>query len=386
MRGVVREIHVKEGDQAKVGSTILSVDPTGGDQAPESGQKPGEAQPSEHDGKPSQDVAQSAAGSYRQLLTGDEELPPSLLAALSIPPPPSRHAAHAAPAVRRFAREIGIDINQVTGSGPDGRISIEDVKRHAREKGSEKRMSTSQPAPTSLPDFARFGVVERQPMNNIRRKTADHLIHAWTTIPHVTHTDKSDLTELNELRKRLESKAEGTGGKLTILLKIIVAGLKLYPQFNASIDAGKNEIVLKRYYHIGVAVDTDRGLLVPVIRDVDRKSVFDLSVELFQLAEKARQRKLQIAEMQGRSFTITNVGGIGGIYFTPIINEPDVAILGIGRGRMEPVYSEGQFHPRLMLPLSVSYDHRVIDGADAARFTRWLAEAIEDPFLTAMAD
>jgi pyruvate dehydrogenase E2 component (dihydrolipoamide acetyltransferase) len=223
-------------------------------------------------------------------------------------------------------------------------------------------------------------------MSNVRRKTAEHLSQSWTA-PHVTNHDRADITELEKLRKRYGKKAESAGGKLTmtaIALKIVASALKVFPQFNASIDMESREIVLKKYIHIGVAVDTERGLLVPVIRDVDRKNIIDLSVELTQAAERARARKLGLDDMQGGSFTITNLGGIGGTSFTPIVNWPEVAILGISRGHKSPVWTDGQFVPRLMLPLSLSYDHRLIDGADAARFLRWLAEAFENPFLLSL--
>jgi pyruvate dehydrogenase E2 component (dihydrolipoamide acetyltransferase) len=231
-----------------------------------------------------------------------------------------------------------------------------------------------------LPDFTKWGEIERKPMNNIRKKTAEHLSYAWQSIPHVTQFDKTDITELEKLRKRF-STAER---KLTItpfILKVIASALKTFPQFNTSIDMARNEIIQKNYYHIGVAVDTERGLLVPVVRDIDKKSIFEIAQELNVIAEKSRAKKLTIDEMQGGCFTLTNLGGIGGTYFTPIVNTPEAAILGISRAQWEPVYIEGQFVPRLMLPLSLSYDHRLIDGADGARFIRWVADAIQQPFL-----
>jgi pyruvate dehydrogenase E2 component (dihydrolipoamide acetyltransferase) len=237
-----------------------------------------------------------------------------------------------------------------------------------------------------LPDFEKWGGIERQPMSNVRRKTAEHLTHSWFA-PHVTNHDLADISDLETQRKRYAGKAEASNGKLTmtaIALKFVAAALKVFPQFNASVDMENEEIVLKKYIHIGVAVDTERGLLVPVIRDVDQKNIVEISVELSEVAEKARNRKLGLEDMQGGTFTITNLGGIGGTAFTPIINWPEVAILGISRGRKEPVLVDGEFVPRLMLPLSLSYDHRLIDGADAARFLRWLAEAFENPFLLSL--
>jgi pyruvate dehydrogenase E2 component (dihydrolipoamide acetyltransferase) len=224
-------------------------------------------------------------------------------------------------------------------------------------------------------------------MSNIRRKTAEHLSRAWVTIPHVTQHDRADITLLESLRKQYSPQVEKAGAKLTmtaIALKIVAGALQRFPQFNSSVDLAKNEIVYKKSIHVGVAADTERGLLVPVIRDVDRKGVLQLALELGQASEKARAGKLSLDEMQGGGFTITNLGGIGGTSFTPIVNWPEVAILGISRGAREPVYVDDRLEPRLMLPLSLSYDHRVIDGADAARCLRWIAEAFEQPFVMAL--
>jgi pyruvate dehydrogenase E2 component (dihydrolipoyllysine-residue acetyltransferase) len=306
------------------------------------------------------------------------------------PAPTAREAppAPAAPSVRRMARELGIDVNAVNGTGPGGRISIDDVKEHTKRLVSGAGSGVSVRT-IPLPDFSRFGPVERQPMRAIRRRTAEHLSAAWATIPHVTQFDLADITGLEELRKKFAKQVEAAGGNLTvtaITVKVVAAALRVFPQFNASVDLGAQEIILKKYVHIGVAVDTDRGLLVPVIRDADKKNIVQLSVELAQLSEKARTRKVTAEEMQGGCFSISNLGGIGGTYFTPIVNAPEVAILGISRARMEPVYQKesGQFAPRFMLPLSLSYDHRAIDGADGIRFLRWVAEALEQPFLLAL--
>jgi pyruvate dehydrogenase E2 component (dihydrolipoamide acetyltransferase) len=243
------------------------------------------------------------------------------------------------------------------------------------------------PATSLAPDFSRWGETERKPMSGVRRKTAEHVQDAWTSIPHVTHFDSADITELEQLRQRYAKKVAEAGGKLSvtaIALKVAAAALKVFPQFNASLDTEQEEIIYKKYYHVGVAVDTERGLLVPVIRDVDRKNILDLSIELAQLAEKARNKKLAIEEMQGGTFTITNLGGIGGSGFTPIINSPEVAILAISRARLQPVFVDGQFQPRMMLPLALSYDHRLIDGADGARFLRWVAEALQETFVLSL--
>jgi pyruvate dehydrogenase E2 component (dihydrolipoamide acetyltransferase) len=301
--------------------------------------------------------------------------------------------APAAPSVRRMARELGVDIDQVAGTGPNGRVSIEDVKAHTKRVIQSAGAGTAgapagAPAP-QLPDFSRWGEIERQPMRGVRRKTAEHVSAAWATIPHVTQHDVADITGLEELRKRYSKQVEEAGGKLTvtaIAVKIVAAALKVFPQFNSSLDAAASEIIVKKFVTIGVAVDTDRGLLVPVIREADRKNITQLAAELAQLSEKARTRKIALDELQGGCFSISNLGGIGGTSFTPIVNAPEVAILGISRAKMEPVYDKqtGQFVPRLLLPLSLSYDHRVIDGADGARFLRWVVDAFEQPFVLAL--
>jgi pyruvate dehydrogenase E2 component (dihydrolipoamide acetyltransferase) len=451
--GVVKEIKVKAGDKVKVGQAILSYEEGAG--AP-GGAKAAEAAPSKSGGEGGKQVqakaepakaadtgAKSAATAggktaaappakaAAETVDETEELQPDIeiddqstkpdksgvrdptvgpqaaaggdargtnvvdisrgarpVAEAAAPETP---AAPAAPSVRRTARELGVEITEVQGTGPNGRISVDDVKAHV------KRLVTSgasrgAAAGVALPDFSRWGSVERQPMRAVRRKTAEHLSAAWATIPHVTQCDLADITGLEELRKKYAKQVEAAGGNLTvtsIAVKVIAAALRKFPQFNASVDMAAGEIVLKQYVNIGVAVDTDRGLLVPVIRDADQKNIVQLSAELAQLSEKARNRKIALEEMQGGCFSISNLGGIGGTYFTPIVNAPEVAILGISRARMEPVYQKdsgpsGQFAPRLMLPLSLSYDHRVIDGADGIRFLRWVAEALEQPFLLAL--
>ncbi|HKC87474.1 MAG TPA: 2-oxo acid dehydrogenase subunit E2, partial [Blastocatellia bacterium] len=304
-------------------------------------------------------------------------------------PGEARELIAAAPSVRRLARELGIDINEVVGSEPGGRISEEDVRNYARS--IILNVTRLRPAAVGmaapLPDFSKWGEIERKPMSGIRRKTSARVSEAWQTIPHVTHFDQADITDLEELRRRFARKAEEAGGKLTITaiaLKVVASALKVFPQFNASVDTAAEEIIYKKYCNIGVAVDTDRGLLVPVIRDPDKKNILELAVELTDLSEKARNRKITIEEMQGGSFTITNLGGIGGVNFSPIINSPEVAILGLARAARQPVFVDGQIAPRLTLPLALSYDHRLIDGADAARFLRWVAEALQQPLLLAL--
>jgi len=312
------------------------------------------------------------------------------------PEVPEEPPAPAAPSVRRMARELGVDIDKVPGTGPGGRISVDDVKAYAKRLLSGAGRGGGAAA-GPLPDFSRWGEIERQPMRAVRRKTAEHLSAAWATVPHVTQCDLADITALEELRKKHAKEVEGAGGNLTvtaIAVKVVAAALRRYPQFNSSVDMDAGEIIYKKYVNIGIAVDTDRGLLVPVIRSADQKNIVQLSVELAQLSEKARNRKISLEEMQGGCFSISNLGGIGGTYFTPIVNVPEVAILGISRASWQPVRADRgrgpasgddvEFVPRLMLPLSLSYDHRVIDGADGIRFLRWVAEALEQPFLLAL--
>ncbi|HEY6403507.1 MAG TPA: 2-oxo acid dehydrogenase subunit E2, partial [Blastocatellia bacterium] len=305
------------------------------------------------------------------------------------PRPEARELIAASPSVRRLARELGIDINEVAGSEPGGRVSEEDVRNYARSiiLNVTRLRPAAQTVASALPDFSQWGDIERKPMSGIRRKTSAAMSEAWQTIPHVTNFDQADITELEELRERFGKKAEAAGGKLTITaiaIKVVASALKVFPQFNASVDAQAEEIIYKKYCNIGVAVDTDRGLLVPVIRDADKKNILELAVELTELSDKARSKKIAIEEMQGSSFTITNLGGIGGLNFTPIINSPEVAILGIARASRQPIFVDGGIAPRLMLPLALSYDHRLIDGANAARFLRWVAEALQQPLLLAL--
>ncbi|OGU53615.1 MAG: branched-chain alpha-keto acid dehydrogenase subunit E2 [Ignavibacteria bacterium GWC2_35_8] len=300
-------------------------------------------------------------------------------------PPITKGSAPAAPSVRRIAREIGIDINEVLGTGIGGRILMDDVKAYAKKLNEQRGKGISLGfgiKAEKLPDFSKFGSSEIKPMNNIRTKTAEHLSYAWATIPHVTQFDQADITVLEMTRKAFNPKIEKAGGKLTItsfLLKISAAALKTFPQFNSSIDMEKKYIIYKNYFNIGVAVDTEFGLIVPVIKNVDQKNLTELSVELATISEKARNKKISLEELQGGCFTITNLGGIGGTSFAPIVNSPEVAILGVSRGSYKPVYKDGRFEPRMVVPLSLSYDHRIIDGADAARFLRWVCEALEQP-------
>jgi pyruvate dehydrogenase E2 component (dihydrolipoamide acetyltransferase) len=395
--GVVKEIKVKEGEKVKVGQVIFTLE-GGGESAtePAPASTPVEHVSGQHGARLAFQAAIRAEGkTEEQALPPDQprEQSPAFTMPVQlgkVAGTEHREPVPAAPHVRRLARELGLDIYEVKGSGPGGRINEDDVKAHAKAVLTAA-VSTIQAPPRAghfigpkLPDFAKWGKIERVSMRGVRRKTAEHLAESWNTIPHVTQLDRADITELELLRARFAPKAEEAGGKMTvtaIALKVCAAALKVFPQFNASIDMEKEEIVYKQYIHIGVAADTDRGLLVPVIRDVDKKNIVELAVELSQLSKKAREKKITPAEMEGGTFTITNLGGIGGVGFTPIVNHPEVAILGLSRSRTEPEWINGKFEPRLILPLSLSYDHRLIDGADAARFLRWIAEAFEQPFL-----
>jgi len=393
--GVVKEVRVKQGEKIKVGQVIFTVE---GAAAPQP-ERPKHV-PVEHvSGQQGARLAFQAA-IHAEGKTEEQALPPDqpqpILPRFTMPAQLEKVAGAergepipAAPHVRRLAREIGIDIHNVKGTGPGGRISEGDVKAHSKALLASVVAAAQAPrgpqfTQPELPDFAKWGKVERVSIRGVRRKTAEHLWQAWTTVPHVTQNDKADITELEQLRARFAPKAQEAGGKMTvtaIALKVCSSALKIFPQFNASIDLAKDEIVYKQYINIGVAVDTDRGLLVPVIRDVDKKNIVELAAELTQLSQKAKEKKLTLAEMEGGTFTITNLGGIGGTGFSPIVNYPEVAILGLSRSSTEPVWINTKFEPRLVLPLSLSYDHRLIDGADAARFLRWIAEAFEQPFL-----
>jgi pyruvate dehydrogenase E2 component (dihydrolipoamide acetyltransferase) len=395
--GVVREIKVKEGQKVKVGEVIFTLE--GGAVAPV--ETPRKHEPVEH-----MSGQQAARLGFQLALraegkTEEQALPPDQPQAAApefsmpvqlgkVAGTEHRDPAPAAPNVRRLVREIGVDIHSVQGSGPGGRISEDDVKLCAKNTLAAAAAAAQAPRGSfvepELPDFSKWGKTERVSIRGVRRKTAEHLRQAWNTIPHVTQQDRADITELEQLRAKFAPRAEEAGGKMTvtaIALKVCASALKVFPQFNASIDMGKEEIIYKQYINIGVAVDTDRGLLVPVIRDVDKKNIVELAAEMTQLSKKARDKKLTPEEMQGGTFTITNLGGVGGTGFSPIVNYPEVAILGLSRSRMEPewVSDRSKFEPRLILPLSLSYDHRLIDGADAARFLRWIAEAFEQPFL-----
>ena len=391
--GTVVEMKIKQGDKVKPGQVVLTVDgETKDEPAKDESESRGPEVPK------SAEVAQPAEVARPELEGRDQadtkvvniatarHAPPTPPTTPTPPTPqtssPGGPAAPAAPSVRRFARELGVEIGQVPGTGPGGRIGQEDVKAFVKTT-----MTSGGPAGggrvayTQLPDFSKWGSVESKPMSNIRRKTAEHLSSAWMA-PHVTQHDKADLEGFEAFRDEYGPRVEKAGGKLTItavIIKILATAMDKFPQFASSVDMANNAIVFKSYRHIGVAVDTPNGLLVPVLRDVNTKSITDIAIDLGSLSQKARDKKLSLDEMSGGVMTVTNLGGIGGTSFTPIVNMPEVAILGMSRGGIEPVWDGEQFVPRPMLPLSLSYDHRVIDGADAARFLRFIAEALESP-------
>ncbi|MCB1326769.1 MAG: 2-oxo acid dehydrogenase subunit E2 [Leptospiraceae bacterium] len=389
--GTVEEIRIKAGQKIRVGQVILTL---GGADAAASKSTEEKAESKEPEKAPAQkEKASESAGPAKASTeraskpadTSEGAFPTGRApgpASVSATPAETGMPAPASPSVRRLARELGVDINRVQGHGPGGRISMQDVKDHVKGLVQRRGGAAVAGAQPELPDFERFGKTRREPMSGVRRKIADKMSLSWTSIPHVTQFDESDITELEAFRKQKGKLAEKAGGKLTvtaILLKVLAQALRRFPNFNASLDMDHDEIVFKEYVNIGVAVDTDHGLLVPVIRNVDQKGVIEISVELDGIAGRARERKIKPDELQGSNISLTNLGGLGTTYFTPIINWPDVAVLGVGRAKIQAVHRNGAFEPRLMLPLSISYDHRIIDGADAARFLRWIAEVLEQP-------
>ena len=366
--GTVTEVLVKKGDTVKVGQVLARADAGG---------------PAEKKSKPKEPEAVAAQAAKPQAAMAAKPQ-----AAMAVPVGDNGHGGPrsgeaglipAGPATRRLARKLGVDLGSVPGSGPRGRVTQDDVIAFSQVGGG--RQTPGSVAAPPLPDFEKWGPVEAQPLDFVRRKTAEQMAVAWSQIPHVTQHDLADVTDLEAFRK---AQSTADGPKVTVtafVLKAAAVALKEFPRFNASLDLAGGRLVMKHYYHVGVAVDTDRGLLVPVVRDVDKKSVRELAAEVAGLAEKARDKKLPIDDMKGGTFTVTNLGGIGGTAFTPIVNWPEVAILGLSRSRLEPAVRDGQIVPRLMLPISLSYDHRVIDGADAARFTRRIVRMLEDPML-----
>jgi len=372
--GTVSKLHVREGDTVKVGQLILTLTGASG-----SGTPPPAAMVSEGDGDAGRPEPPPPAGT--------PEPPPADSGPYSSPAPGGPPPA-ASPTIRKMARELGIDLRRVKGSERGGRIVMDDLRRYvswlqetAFKPGAETPAGTpSGPAPSPAIDFSRWGTVRVQKMTTLRRTISSRMVESWTRVPHVTQFDEVDVTHVLALRKTHAAAYEQQGAKLTLTsfaLRAVTQALKLHPLMNASLNEAAGELIFKQYYHIGLAVDTEHGLIVPVIRDVDTKSLKQLSIEVQQLAEKARQRKLALEEMQGGTFSISNQGGIGGGAFTPIINAPEVAILGMGRSVAKPVVREGKIVERTILPLGLSYDHRVIDGANAVRFMVDLVRAFE---------
>jgi pyruvate dehydrogenase E2 component (dihydrolipoamide acetyltransferase) len=385
VNGVVQEIRVKPGDVIKVGDVLMVFIEDSETEAVRRPKKSGEPEKLEGPRFP----VESA------MLT---ETPAPAEAAFEKAAGP----APAAPSTRRLARELGVDLRLVSASGPGGRVTPEDVRafaetlKHAAEPSKAPAMVAAE-APQggmppailktpSLPDFGRWGLISRDPLRSVRRATARHMTLAWSRVPHVTHQDVVDITELEAFRRRHKEQIEAHQGTLSLTvfaMKAAVAALKAHPRFNASLDADLEEIILKQYYHIGVAVDTERGLIVPVVRDVDRKSLTQLAIELNDLVARSRAGKIEREELTGGTFTITNIGILGGTGFTPIVNYPEVAILGMARARLQPVVKGDLEHfevvPRLMLPLILGFDHRVVDGADAARFLGMIMDALGNP-------
>ena len=414
--GTVQEILVSEGDDVKVGAVIAKIETQGGgvgsadeaksekpaaEEEPESeeisseGEAPSEESAAEARGgeAAASRVEAAAAESTAEPQESAGEATPSAGAGPAIPKSAGGKVP-AAPSTRRLAREIGVDITEVSGTGPGGRVTADDVKRYSRESrgaGGGRPAGAGVAGATggqgmagafSLPDFSKWGETHREKLSNVRRITGENTQAAWQTIPHVTQFDEADVTDLEAFRQSFSKLADKRGVKLTvtsILMKVVARALKKFPRVNSSLDAQAGEIVYKDFVNISVAADTDRGLLVPVVRDVDKKSILTLSGELGDLAQRARNKQIKPAEMEGGTFTISNLGGIGGTGFTPVVFPPQVAIMGVARSQTKPVWRDGEFVPRLILPLSLSYDHRVIDGADGARFLRWICQSLEQP-------
>jgi pyruvate dehydrogenase E2 component (dihydrolipoamide acetyltransferase) len=370
--GRVAQLRVKVGDELKTGDVYCVIESDGEGARPTAGKA---AAPAPAAAKPQVAPGKVTVATAKVPVEARLAAPAPRFAPAATPAPPERpEVVQAGPATRWLARKLGVDLKRVRGTGPKGRVTEDDVK-HAYATPTFAPGPGVQAPP--LPDFEEFGEVQREPLSRVRRLTAQRMSLAWGLIPHVTQHDLADITDLEAFRKQ----QDGKGGKLTVtafVLKACAVALKQFPAFNSSLDLEGGQLILKNYYHLGVAVDTKGGLLVPVIRDVDKKGVETLARELIETAEKARQGK---ADMSGGTFTITNLGGIGGTSFTPIVNYPEVAILGLSRSRWQPVVRDGNVEPRLLLPLSLSYDHRVIDGADAARFTRRIADMLENPWM-----
>jgi pyruvate dehydrogenase E2 component (dihydrolipoamide acetyltransferase) len=424
--GTVTKIHIKQGDTIKVGQVIATIEAGDAAATPEktAPKKSKGAAPKEEAAEPAAEessseaeeeppaVDEESAGTEEDTTAEEEEAadPAPAKKKPTAEKKPAREKASDAPAIvsssdtpafaspslRKLAREIGVDIRSVEGSGPAGRITEDDVKRASRERPAPAAAAPDSTdaarsgfAPRQLPDFSQWGEVTREPLSRLRRTVSRNMAQSWTEIPHVHLQHHADITAMEELRQQYKERAKSAGGNLTIsvmMLKIVASALRAHPRVNASYDAEAQELVLKDYVHIGVAVDTDRGLVVPKIENADEKNIVELSVELNGIAERARTNSLTLEEMRGSTFTVTNLGSLGTGYFAPIINWPEVAVLGLGRAEQTPVWDEehSEFKPRLIIPLSLGHDHRVLDGADGARFMSWIVEAIRNPLLMAL--
>jgi len=397
--GVVTAIHVSEGDTITPGQLLISVGEAAGGAPPPPTVAPPAKAPAAVE--PPGEAKIEAASS--EPTGGAAPAPVADAAPAAVPPVGSDDAASifASPAIRKFAREIGVDLTTVAGSGPGGRISEDDVKTAARAAVA-RASATPAPAqhpeggsgaprlydPRPLPDFGQYGTIRREKLSRLRRTVARNMTQAWLEMPHVTLQRAVDITDMEALRQQHKQGARDAGGNLTVsvfVLKILAAALKAHPLLSTSFDTGTSELIYKDFVHIGVAVDTERGLVVPVIRNVDEKNIIQLSIELNEVAERARTNTLTLDDSRGGTFTLTNLGSLGTGFFSPVINPPEVAILGVGRAQMTPVLDEnGEWQPRLMMPMSLSHDHRVIDGADGARFMQWIVDAIDNPMLLAL--
>lgn len=366
--GVVKELKIKVGDKVSQGSLILLLESA----------EAGAVASAPAASAPASAPAPAPVAAPAAVVSAPAPTPAA--SAVNVSAPAGK--AHASPAIRRFARELGVDISTVKGSGDKGRVTKEDVQNYVKAIIAKPNTGGGlQVLDMPVFDFAKYGAVESKPLSRIKKISGANLHRNWVTIPHVTQFDEADITEMEAFRKELGAEYAKQSIKITplvFLLKGVVAALQKFPEFNASLDATGENLILKQYFHIGVAVDTPDGLMVPVLRNVDQKGLVQLAQELAEISAKARDKKITAADMQGGCFSISSLGGIGGTAFTPIINAPEVAILGVSRSSMKPVYQDGQFVPRLMLPLSLSYDHRVIDGALAARFTSYLAKVLGD--------
>jgi pyruvate dehydrogenase E2 component (dihydrolipoamide acetyltransferase) len=393
--GTVTDIRIKQGDLVHVGDVMLVFGDGAGAQAPAKAEKPPAAE-------------KETPAPEKQAPATASPVAPAQPAIVQRAAPQREGPVAASPSTRRLARELGVDLHAVPSSGPGGRVTAEDVRAFAEQGKGEGVAAEQAPAPPparpaappaevsllrpsavpvpGLPDFGHWGQVERLPLRSVRRSTAKHMALAWSQIPHVSHHDVADITELDAFRRKYKDQIKEQGGSLTLTvftIKAVVAALKAFPRFNSSLDADTEDIILKKYYNIGVATDTDRGLLVPVIHDADRKSITELSIELPKLVERTRNGEASLEEMQGGTLTITNIGPLGGTDFSPIVNYPEVAILGMARAAWQPVVrwqeDRAEFVPRLLLPLILAFDHRVVDGADAARFMNMIIDILQDP-------